>query len=396
MPQNRYAETYRGFDYLNLDAQLTDEQKFIRQAVRDWVNKSVVPVIEESAEKGVFPKQLIKELGEIGAFGPHIPAEYGGGGLDQISYGLIMQELERGDSGIRSMASVQSSLVMYPIWKYGSEEQRLKYLPKLATGEWVGCFGLTEPNHGSNPNGMETRIRKEGDHYILNGAKMWITNSPIADIAVVWTKNEEGRIIGCVVEKGMKGFSAPEIKHKWSLRASITGELVFEDVEIPAENILPHASGLKAPLSCLSTARYGIAWGVMGAAMDCLHAATEYSKERTQFGKPLAAFQLTQKKLAEMLTDITKAQLLALQLGNIYNDGKITPAQISMGKRNNVEMALRIARDCRQICGAMGITQDFPFLRHALNLESVITYEGTHEVHLLITGMDLTGINAFG
>jgi len=396
MPQNRYAETYRGFDYLNLDAQLTDEQKFIRQAVRDWVNKSVVPVIEESAETGVFPKHLIKELGEIGAFGPHIPAEYGGGGLDQISYGLIMQELERGDSGIRSMASVQSSLVMYPIWKYGSEEQRLKYLPKLATGEWVGCFGLTEPNHGSNPNGMETRIRKEGDHYILNGAKMWITNSPIADIAVVWAKNEEGRIIGCVVEKGMKGFSAPEIKHKWSLRASITGELVFEDVEIPAENILPNASGLKAPLSCLSTARYGIAWGVMGAAMDCLHAATEYSKERTQFGKPIAAFQLTQKKLAEMLTDITKAQLLALQLGNIYNEGKITPAQISMGKRNNVEMALRIARDCRQICGAMGITQDFPFLRHALNLESVITYEGTHEVHLLITGMDLTGINAFG
>lgn len=396
MPQNRYAETYRGFDYLNLDAQLTDEQKFIRQAVRDWVNKSVVPVIEESAETGTFPKHLIKELGEIGAFGPHIPAEYGGGGLDQISYGLIMQELERGDSGIRSMASVQSSLVMYPIWKYGSEEQRLKYLPKLATGEWVGCFGLTEPNHGSNPNGMETRIRKEGDHYILNGAKMWITNSPIADIAVVWAKNEEGRIIGCVVEKGMKGFSAPEIKHKWSLRASITGELVFEDVEIPAENILPNASGLKAPLSCLSTARYGIAWGVMGAAMDCLHAATEYSKERTQFGKPIAAFQLTQKKLAEMLTDITKAQLLALQLGNIYNEGKITPAQISMGKRNNVEMALRIARDCRQICGAMGITQDFPFLRHALNLESVITYEGTHEVHLLITGMDLTGINAFG
>lgn len=396
MPQNRYAETYRGFDYLNLDAQLTDEQKFIRQAVRDWVNKSVVPVIEESAETGTFPKHLIKELGEIGAFGPHIPAEYGGGGLDQISYGLIMQELERGDSGIRSMASVQSSLVMYPIWKYGSEEQRLKYLPKLATGEWVGCFGLTEPNHGSNPNGMETRIRKEGDHYILNGAKMWITNSPIADIAVVWAKNEEGRIIGCVVEKGMKGFSAPEIKHKWSLRASITGELVFEDVEIPAENILPNASGLKAPLSCLSTARYGIAWGVMGAAMDCLHAATEYSKERTQFGKPLAAFQLTQKKLAEMLTDITKAQLLAFQLGTIYNEGKITPAQISMGKRNNVEMALRIARDCRQICGAMGITQDFPFLRHALNLESVITYEGTHEVHLLITGMDLTGINAFG
>ncbi len=396
MPQNRYAETYRGFDYLNLDAQLTDEQKFIRQAVRDWVNKSVVPVIEESAETGTFPKHLIKELGEIGAFGPHIPAEYGGGGLDQISYGLIMQELERGDSGIRSMASVQSSLVMYPIWKYGSEEQRLKYLPKLATGEWVGCFGLTEPNHGSNPNGMETRIRKEGDHYILNGAKMWITNSPIADIAVVWAKNEEGRIIGCVVEKGMKGFSAPEIKHKWSLRASITGELVFEDVEIPAENILPNASGLKAPLSCLSTARYGIAWGVMGAAMDCLHAATEYSKERTQFGKPIAAFQLTQKKLAEMLTDITKAQLLAFQLGTIYNEGKITPAQISMGKRNNVEMALRIARDCRQICGAMGITQDFPFLRHALNLESVITYEGTHEVHLLITGMDLTGINAFG
>jgi glutaryl-CoA dehydrogenase len=339
---------------------------------------------------------LIKELGEIGAFGPHIPVEYGGGGLDAISYGLIMQELERGDSGIRSCASVQSSLVMYPIWKYGSEEQRMKFLPKLAKGEFLGSFGLTEPNHGSDPSSMETRLIKKDGKYILNGAKMWITNSPMCDLAVVWAKNEEGHVVGCIVERDMKGFSTPEIKGKWSLRASITGELIFDEVEIPEENILPLAKGLKAPLSCLSSARYGIACGALGAAMDCLHHAVEYSKERKQFGKPLAAFQLTQKKLAEMLTELTKAQLLSLQLGKLNIEGKITPAQISMGKRNNVETALRIARDSRQICGAMGITGDFPFMRHAMNLESVITYEGTHEVHLLITGMDMTGENAFG
>ncbi len=393
---NRYASTYRGFDYLNLDEQLTDEQKLIRESVRSWVNTSVIPIIEDCAENNEFPKHLIKELGEIGAFGPHIPTQYGGGGLDAISYGLIMQELERGDSGIRSCASVQSSLVMYPIWKFGSEEQRMKFLPKLATGEMLGCFGLTEPNHGSDPSNMETRLIKKNGKYILNGAKMWITNSPMADLAVVWAKNEEGHIVGCIVERAMKGFSTPEIKGKWSLRASITGELIFDEVEIPEENILPSAKGLKAPLSCLSSARYGIACGSLGAAMDCLHHAVEYSKERTQFGKPLAAFQLTQKKLAEMLTELTKGQLLSLQLGKLNIEGKITPAQISMGKRNNVETALHIARDCRQICGAMGITQDFPFMRHAMNLESVITYEGTHEVHLLITGMDMTGVNAFG
>ncbi len=393
---NRYASSYRGFDYLNLDDQLSDEQKLIRDSVRSWVNSSVIPIIEDCAENNQFPKHLIKELGEIGAFGPHIPVEYGGGGLDAISYGLIMQELERGDSGIRSCASVQSSLVMYPIWKYGSEEQRMKFLPKLAKGEFLGSFGLTEPNHGSDPSSMETRLIKKDGKYILNGAKMWITNSPMCDLAVVWAKNEEGHVVGCIVERDMKGFSTPEIKGKWSLRASITGELIFDEVEIPEENILPLAKGLKAPLSCLSSARYGIACGALGAAMDCLHHAVEYSKERKQFGKPLAAFQLTQKKLAEMLTELTKAQLLSLQLGKLNIEGKITPAQISMGKRNNVETALRIARDSRQICGAMGITGDFPFMRHAMNLESVITYEGTHEVHLLITGMDMTGENAFG
>jgi glutaryl-CoA dehydrogenase len=393
--QNRYASSYRGFDYLNLDEQLTEEQKLIRESVRNWVNKAVIPIIEDSAQNNEFPKHLVKELGEIGALGPYIPTKYGGGGLDLISYGLIMQELERGDSGVRSCASVQSSLVMYPIWKFGSEEQKQKFLPKLAKGEMIGCFGLTEPNHGSDPSGMETRIRKSGNKYILSGAKMWITNSPLADLAVVWAKNEDGHVIGCIVERGMKGFSAPEIKGKWSLRASITGELIFEDVEIPEENILPNARGLKSPLSCLTSARYGIAWGSMGAAMDCLHHAVEYSRERKQFGKPLAAFQLTQKKLAEVLTELSKAQLLALQLGKLNNEGKITPAQVSMGKRNNVATALSIARECRQICGAMGITGDFPFMRHAMNLESVITYEGTHEVHLLITGMDLTGENAF-
>lgn len=393
---NRYASSYRGFDYLNLDEQLTAEQKLIRESIRSWVNNAVIPIIEDSAENNTFPKYLIKELGKIGAFGPHIPTKYGGGGLDAISYGLIMQELERGDSGIRSCASVQSSLVMYPIWKFGSEEQRLKFLPKLATGEFLGSFGLTEPNHGSDPAAMETKLLKKEGKYILNGAKMWITNAPLCDIAVVWAKNENGQVVGCIVERDMVGFSTPTIKGKWSLRASITGELLFNDVEIPEENILPLAKGLKAPLSCLSSARYGIACGALGAAMDCLHHAVEYSKERTQFGKPLAAFQLTQKKLAEMLTELSKAQLLALQLGKLNIDGKITPAQISMGKRNNVATALQIARECRQICGAMGITQDFPFMRHAMNLESVITYEGTHEVHLLITGMDMTGVNAFG
>ncbi|MEZ5026823.1 MAG: acyl-CoA dehydrogenase family protein [Chitinophagales bacterium] len=392
---NRYAASFRGFDYLNIDEQLSDEQKLIRESIRNWVNASVVPIIESCAEKNEFPKHLIQELGKIGAFGPHIPEEYGGGGLDAISYGLIMQELERGDSGIRSCASVQSSLVMYPIWKFGSEAQKQKYLPKLASGELLGSFGLTEPNHGSDPSSMETRLVNRNGKYYLNGSKMWITNAPMCDIAIVWAKNEDKKVIGCIVEREMPGFSTPSINGKWSLRASATGELLFEDVEIPEENILPLANGLKAPLSCLSSARFGISFGVLGAAMDCLHHAVEYSKERTQFGKPLASFQLTQKKIAEMLTELSKAQLLSFQVGNLYNANKITPAQISMAKRNNVEMALNTARVCRQICGAMGITQEFPFMRHAMNLESVITYEGTHDVHLLITGMDITGINAF-
>ena len=382
-------------DYYLTDELLTDEHKIIRSAVRDWVDRSVIPIIEEAAQNHRFPVHLLRELGEIGAFGPFIPEQYGGAGLDYISYGVIMTELERGDSGIRSAASVQTSLVMYPILRFGSEEQRRKYLPKLATGEMIGCFGLTEPNHGSDPGSMETKFTDEGDHYLLNGAKMWITNSPIADIAVVWAKDEEGKVRGLIVEKGMRGFTAPETKGKWSLRASITGELVFDNVKVPKENILPNVKGLKGPLSCLNSARYGIAWGAIGAAMDCYNTALNYTLERKQFHKPVASFQLQQKKLAEMLTEITKAQLLAWRLGILRNENKATPAQISMAKRNNVEMALKIARDSRQMLGAMGITGDFPIMRHMMNLESVITYEGTHDIHLLITGLDITGIPAF-
>jgi glutaryl-CoA dehydrogenase len=337
----------------------------------------------------------VNKLGEIGAFGSYIPVEYGGGGMDQISYGLIMQELERGDSGIRSAASVQSSLVMYPIWKFGSEEQRQKYLPRLASGEIVGAFGLTEPDHGSNPGGMTTRLKKVGNEYSLQGAKMWITNSPICDVAVVWAKDDDGKIRGVTIERGAEGFSTPETHDKWSLRASVTGEMVFEDVKVTEDQILPTAYGLKGPLSCLSSARYGIAWGSIGAAMDCYHSALTYSKERIQFDKPLAAFQLTQKKLAEMVTQITQCQLLAFRLGQLANEGKATPAQISMAKRNNVDTALKIAREARQIHGGAGITGDFPMMRHMMNLESVITYEGTHDIHLLITGHDITGISAF-
>ena len=393
---NRYAESYRGFDYVLLDELLSDEQKQIRGAIREWVNKEVVPIIEEAADKCIFPEHLVKQLGEIGAFGPQIPVEYGGMGVDYNTYGIIMQELERADSGLRSTASVQGSLVMFPIWKYGSEEQKKKFLPALAAGEYLGCFGLTEPNHGSNPNGMETTLKVKNGKLYLNGAKMWITNSPKAHVAVVWAKNDEGEIIGVLVEKGMKGFSAPEIHGKWSLRASITGELIFDDVEIPAENILPKAKGLKAPLSCLSSARFGIGWGSLGAAQDCMHVALEYSKERIQFDKPIGQFQLTQKKLAEMITEITKGQLLAWRIGVLANEGRATPAMISMVKRNNVDAAIKIARESRQILGGMGISAEFPIMRHMMNLESVITYEGTHDVHLLITGMDLTGLNAFG
>jgi len=382
-------------DYYNLDALLTDEHKLVRDAAREWVKRDVSPIIEEYAQKAEFPTQIIKGLADIGAFGPYIPEEYGGAGLDQISYGLIMQEIERGDSGVRSTASVQSSLVMYPIWKYGNEEQRKKYLPKLASGEWMGCFGLTEPDHGSNPGGMVTNFKDKGDHYLLNGAKMWISNAPFAQIAVVWAKNESGRIHGLIVERGMEGFSTPETHNKWSLRASATGELIFDNVKVPKENLLPNKSGLGAPLGCLDSARFGIAWGAIGAAMDCYDTALRYSKERIQFGKPIGQFQLQQKKLAEMITEITKAQLLAWRLGVMRNEGTATSAQISMAKRNNVDMAITIAREARQILGGMGITGEYSIMRHSMNLESVITYEGTHDIHLLITGMDITGLDAF-
>jgi glutaryl-CoA dehydrogenase len=382
-------------DYYKVDDLLTDEHKLIRNSVRDWVKKSVSPIIEDYAQKSKFPDHLLKELAEIGAFGPNIPVEYGGSGLDEISAGLIMQEIERGDSGIRSTASVQSSLVMGPIFKYGTEEQKQRFLPKLATGELMGCFGLTEPDHGSNPGGMTTNYKDCVDHYLLNGAKLWISNSPFADIAIVWAKNEEGRIHGLIVERGMEGFSTPETHNKWSLRASATGELIFNDVKVPKNNLLPNKSGLGAPLELLDSARYGIAWGAIGAAMDCYDTALKYSKERSQFGKPIGGFQLQQKKLSEMVTEITKAQLLAWRLGTLKNEGKATTAQISMAKRNNVEMAIKVAREARQVLGGMGITGDYPIMRHMMNLESVITYEGTHDIHLLITGLDITGINAF-
>ncbi len=388
-------DLFQAPDYYQLDELLNEEHKLVRDAAREWVKREVSPIIEDYAQKAEFPTQIINGLAEIGAFGPYIPEEYGGAGLDQISYGLIMQEIERGDSGVRSTASVQSSLVMYPIWKYGNEAQRKKYLPKLASGEWMGCFGLTEPDHGSNPAGMITNYKDMGDHYLLNGAKMWISNAPFAQVAVVWAKNEEGRIHGLIVERGMKGFTTPETHNKWSLRASATGELIFDNVKVPKENLLPNKSGLGAPLGCLDSARYGIAWGAIGAAMDCYDTALRYSKERIQFGKPIGAFQLQQKKLAEMITEITKAQLLTWRLGVLRNEGKATSAQISMAKRNNVDMAINIAREARQMLGGMGITGEYSIMRHSMNLESVITYEGTHDIHLLITGLDITGLNAF-
>lgn len=386
---------YNPPDYFQVDDLLSDEHKIIRSSIRDYISRSIIPIIDEAAQKNEFPRKIIKEMGELGVFGPFIPEEYGGAGLDHIAYGVIMTELERGDSAIRSTASVQTSLVMYPIFAFGSEDQKTKYLPRLAEGEMVGCFGLTEPNHGSDPGSMETHIRDLGDHYLLNGAKMWITNSSIADIAVVWAKDESGKVRGMIVEKEWAGFSAPETHNKWSLRASVTGELVFDNVKVPKENVFPNISGLKGPLMCLNSARYGIAWGVIGAAIDCYNTALQYALERKQFGKPIASFQLQQKKLAEMLTEITKAQLLAWRLGKLKNENKVTPAQISLAKRNNVNMALKIARDARQVLGAMGITGDFPIMRHMMNLESVITYEGTHDIHLLITGHDITGIPAF-
>lgn len=382
-------------DFYSIDSLLTSEHKMVRSAIRDFVKKEITPFIEDWAQRAYFPQEIVRKFGDIGAFGPTIPTQYGGGGLDYISYGILMQEIERGDSGMRSTASVQGSLVMYPIFKFGSEEQRKKYLPKLASGEWLGCFGLTEPDHGSNPSGMVTHFTDEGDHYLLNGAKMWISNSPMADVAVVWAKNEEGRIHGLILERGMPGFTAPETHGKWSLRASATGELVFDHVKVPKENLLPGKSGLGAPLMCLDSARYGIAWGAIGAAMDCYDSARRYAAERIQFGKPIGSFQLVQKKLAEMLTEITKAQLLNWRLGVLMNEGKATTPQISLAKRNNVQVALEIAREARQIHGGMGITGEYPIMRHMMNLESVITYEGTHDIHLLILGNDITGIPAF-
>ena len=389
------ADLFESPDYYQLDELLTEEQLMVRDAVRTYVKTEISPIIEEYAQKSEFPNQIVKQLGDLGCFGPTVPTEYGGGGLDYISYGLMMQELERGDSGVRSTASVQGSLVMFPIHAYGSEAQKQKYLPKLASGEWLGCFGLTEPDHGSNPSGMLTNIKDAGDHFILNGAKMWISNSPFAQVAVVWAKNEAGEIVGVIVERGMEGFSTPTTHNKWSLRASATGELVFDNVKVPKENLLPNIKGLKGPLSCLNKARFGIAWGTIGAAMDCYDTALRYSKERVQFGRPIGGFQLQQKKLAEMVTEITKAQLLVWRLGVLMNEGRATAAQISRAKRNNCEMATNIARDARQMLGGMGITGEYSVMRHIMNLESVITYEGTHDIHLLITGMDITGFNAF-
>ena len=389
------SDLYNGHDYYLIDDLLTTEHKLIRETVRNYVKKNLSPIVEDYAQRAEFPRHIVKKLAEIGAFGPTIPTEYGGGGLDEISYGIIMQELERCDAGIRSTASVQGSLVMYPIYAYGNEEQRKKYLPKLGSGELFGCFGLTEPNHGSNPAGMETNFKDKGDHYLLNGAKMWISNAPFADIAVVWAKNEKGKIRGLIVERGMEGFSTPTTHGKWSLRLSSTGELVFNNVKVPKENLLPNVEGIKGPLGCLSTARYGIAWGAIGSALDCYDTALRYSKERIQFGKPIGQFQLQQKKLAEMITEITKAQLLVWRLGVLKNEKRATAAQISMAKRNSCEIALDIARNARQILGGMGITGEYPIMRHLMNLETVITYEGTHDIHLLITGHDITGLDAF-
>jgi glutaryl-CoA dehydrogenase len=389
------TDNFQSPDYYLVDELLTDEQKLVRETVRNYVKKEISPIIEDYAQRAEFPAFIVQQMGDLGCFGPTIPPEYGGGGLDYISYGLMMQELERGDSGIRSTASVQGSLVMYPIYAYGSEEQRNKYLPKLASGEWLGCFGLTEPDFGSNPAGMVTNIKDDGDHVILNGAKMWISNAPFAQVAVVWAKDENGDIRGVIVERGMEGFTTPATHGKWSLRASATGELVFHDVRVPKENIFPNIKGLKGPLGCLTKARYGIAWGALGAAMDCYDTALQYSKERIQFDKPIGAFQLQQKKLAEMITEITKAQLLVWRLGVLMNEGRATPAQVSMAKRNSCEIAADIARNARAMLGGMGITGEYSVMRHMMNLESVLTYEGTHDIHLLVTGMDVTGFNAF-
>lgn len=381
-------------DYFEIDPLLSDDEKMIRESVRNWVDEEVLPVIEKSYLEGKFPKQLIPQIAELGLLGANLPEKYGCAGVNNVAYGLMMQELERGDSGIRSFASVQGALVMYPIFAYGSEKQRRRWLPELASGKAIGCFGLTEPDFGSNPGGMKTRAVKDGNSYVLNGAKMWITNGSIADVAVVWAKLD-GVVRGFLVEKGTAGFEAPEIKGKHSLRASITSELVFQDCRIPAENLLPESAGLASPLGCLTQARYGIAWGAMGAAMACYHEALDYAKTRIQFDKPIASFQLVQQKLVYMLTEITKMQLLCLQLGRLKDQKKMKFTQVSLAKRNNVFEALEIARLARDILGANGISAEYQSMRHMCNLETVKTYEGTHDIHTLILGHDITGIAAF-
>lgn len=386
---------FSGLDYLHLDEFLSEDEKMVQETVRKFVDDEILPIIEDHYLAGTFPLDLVKKLGDLGVFGANLPEKYGCAGLTNIAYGLICQELERGDSGVRSFVSVQGSLVMYPIYAFGSEKQKEYWLPKLASGEKIGCFGLTEPDFGSNPGGLITRSRKVGDSIILNGAKMWITNGTLADVAVVWAKDEEGIIKGYLVEKGTPGYSAPEIKKKHSLRASVTSELVFQDCKIPAENELPGVSGLKGPLSCLNQARYGIAWGALGSAMATYNASLEYAKSRIQFDKPIAGFQLVQQKLVYMLNEITKGQLLVLRVGQLKDAGKVRPQHISMAKRNNVDIALETARLARDIMGANGITGEYPVMRHMNNLESVKTYEGTHDIHTLILGQDITGIAAY-
>ena len=385
---------FQGVDYYQLDGLLSEEELLVRQTVREFVDDHVLPIIEKHYRAGTFPLDLIPRMADLGMFGATLPAKYGGAGMNNVAYGLVMQELERGDSGVRSFASVQSSLVMYPIYTFGSDVQKDRWLTRLASGKAIGCFGLTEPDFGSNPGGMVTRAERRDGGFVLNGAKMWITNGTLADVAVVWAKLD-GEIHGFLVEKGMPGFTAPEMKGKHSLRSSVTSELVFQDCFLPNDNLLPRASGLKAPLMCLSQARYGIAWGATGAAMACYDTALTYAKSRIQFDKPIAAFQMTQEKLVHMLTEITKSQLLCLQLGRLKDQGSVRFTQISLAKRNNVQHALEIARMSREILGANGILDEYPVMRHAANLESVKTYEGTHEMHTLIVGEDITGIAAY-
>ena len=387
-------DAFRQLDYMNLDDEFSEEELMVRDAIRTWVGERFMPIVAEHFEAGTFPTEMTRELGELGVFGPTVPEEYGGAGMNSVSYGLICQELERGDSGLRSFVSVQGSLVMYPILAYGSEDQKREWLPQMASGEAIGCFGLTEPDFGSNPGGMLTTAKRDGDDWILNGRKMWITNGTVSQVAVVWARTEDG-IRGFLVREGAKGYSAPEQKHKFSLRASITSELVLEDVRVPESDRLPEAIGLKAPLGCLSQARYGIAWGATGAALACFDEALQYAGERIVFDKPLAGFQLAQKKLADMATDITLAQLAQLRLGRLKDAGKVTPAQVSMFKRNNVHKALEVSRVCRDMLGANGISLEYNVGRHLCNLESVITYEGTHDIHTLAIGHELTGIPAY-